>query len=164
MPSEIADACLWGTVLDAAGTLLDEQVREWLQSERTGWVAVVQRQSSPHRALPPMCRLTCPSCTGGAGVMLYIAGGSASFTGQSTIDLPAANSGMFKDIVMFQARSIAAPVKFAGNAGATIPVVLNGIVYVPNSTLVTLATGNATFSAKAIVAQQIKVASPVTIG
>ena len=41
---------------------------------------------------------------------------------------------------------------------------LNGIVYVPNSTLVTLATGNATFSAKAIVAQQIKVASPVTIG
>jgi hypothetical protein len=45
VPSEIADACLWGTVLDASGTLLDEQVREWLQSERTGWVAVVQRQS-----------------------------------------------------------------------------------------------------------------------
>jgi hypothetical protein len=108
--------------------------------------------------------LTCPACTGGAGVMLYIAGGSASFTGQSTINLPAANSGMFKDIVMFQARSITAPMKFAGNAGATIPVVLNGIVYVPNSTLVTLATGNATFSAKAIVSQQIKVASPVTIG
>jgi hypothetical protein len=108
--------------------------------------------------------LTCPSCTGGAGVLLYIAGGSASFTGQSTINLPAASSGTFKDIVMFQARSITAPVKFAGNAGASIPVVLNGIVYVPTSTLVTLATGNATFSAKAIVAQQIKVASPVTIG
>jgi hypothetical protein len=27
----IADTCLWGTVLDASGTLLDEQVREWLQ-------------------------------------------------------------------------------------------------------------------------------------
>jgi len=32
-------------VLDASGTLLDEQVREWWQQERTGWVAVVQRQS-----------------------------------------------------------------------------------------------------------------------
>src|SRR5215217_2698362 len=63
VPSEIADACLWGTGLDASGTRLDEQVREWLQQERTGWVAVVQRQSYPHRALTPMCRLTCTSCT-----------------------------------------------------------------------------------------------------
>jgi hypothetical protein len=32
-------------VRDASGTLLDEQVREELRRERTGWVAVVQRQS-----------------------------------------------------------------------------------------------------------------------
>ncbi len=107
--------------------------------------------------------LTCTSpCAG--GVMLYIAGGSASFTGQSTINLIAPSSGTYKDIVMFQARSNPSPVKFAGNAGSSIPIVLNGIVYVPNSTLVTLATGNATLTARAIVAQQIKVASPVTIG
>jgi len=42
---EIADACLLGTVLDASGTLLDEQVRERLQREMTGCVAVVQRRS-----------------------------------------------------------------------------------------------------------------------
>jgi len=41
---------------------------------------------------------------------------------------------------------------------------LNGIVYVPKASQVTLATGSSTFSAKAIVAQQIKVSSPVTIG
>lgn len=36
MPSEIADACLWGMVRDASGTFLDEQVREWLQ--RKDWM------------------------------------------------------------------------------------------------------------------------------
>ena len=42
---EIADACLLGTVLDASGTLLDEQVKERWQKEMTGCVAVVQRRS-----------------------------------------------------------------------------------------------------------------------
>lgn len=42
---EIADACLLGTVLDASGTLLDEQVRKQVQREMTGCVAVVQRRS-----------------------------------------------------------------------------------------------------------------------
>ena len=108
--------------------------------------------------------VTCPACTGGSGVLLYIAGGSVSFTGQSTIDITAPSSGTYKDIVMFQARTDSNPVKVAGNAGSSVPIRLNGIVYVPNSTQVTLATGNASFSAKAIVAQQIKVSSPVTIG
>jgi hypothetical protein len=62
---------------------------------------------------------------------------------------------------MFQARLNSSPVKIAGTSG---PNALDGIVYVPKSTQVTLATGNSTFSAKAIVAQQIKVSSPVTIG
>jgi hypothetical protein len=37
VPSEIADACLWGTVLDASGTLLDEQVRE-VVAAREDWM------------------------------------------------------------------------------------------------------------------------------
>jgi hypothetical protein len=55
-------------------------------------------------------------------------------------------------------------VKIAGNAGSSTPISFGGIIYVPNSTQVTLATGTATLTAKAIVAQNIKVSSPVTIG
>jgi hypothetical protein len=107
--------------------------------------------------------LTCAgSCAG--GVMLYIAGGSATLAGGSTINLPAAGSGTYKDIVMFQSRTDSNPVKIAGNAGSSTPIVFGGIIYVPNSTQVTLATGAATLTAKAIVAQNIKVSSPVTIG
>jgi prepilin-type N-terminal cleavage/methylation domain-containing protein len=107
--------------------------------------------------------LTCASpCAG--GVMLYIAGGSATLAGGSTIDLPAPSSGTYKGIVMFQARTDSNPVKIAGNAGSSTPIVFGGIIYVPNSTQVTLATGTATLTAKAIVAQNIKVSSPVTIG
>ena len=56
------------------------------------------------------------------------------------------------------------PVKIAGNAGSSTPISFGGIIYVPSSTQVTLATGTATLTAKAIVAQNIKVSSPVTIG
>jgi prepilin-type N-terminal cleavage/methylation domain-containing protein len=110
--------------------------------------------------------LTCTSpCAG--GVMIYVdVGGSVSFTGSSSVNLPALNSkvfagGLYDGIVMFQARLNSNPVKIAGTSG---PNALDGIVYVPKSMQVTLATGNSTFSAKAIVAQQIKVSSPVTIG
>jgi prepilin-type N-terminal cleavage/methylation domain-containing protein len=110
--------------------------------------------------------LTCTLvCTG--GVMIYVdVGSSVSFTGSSSVNLPALNSkvfagGLYDGIVMFQARSNSSEVKIAGTSG---PNTLDGIVYVPQSTQVTLATGNSTFSAKAIVAQQIKVSSPVTIG
>jgi hypothetical protein len=107
--------------------------------------------------------LTCATpCAG--GVMLYIAGGSATLAGGSTIDLPAPSSGTYKGIVMFQARTNSNPVKIAGNAGSGTPISFGGIIYVPNSTQVTLATGTATLTAKAIVAQNIKVSSPVTIG
>jgi type II secretory pathway pseudopilin PulG len=107
--------------------------------------------------------LTCAgSCAG--GVMLYIAGGSVSLTGGSTINLPAPSSGTYKGIVIFQARTDSNPVKIAGNAGSSTPITFGGIIYVPNSTQVTLATGTATLTAKAIVAQNIKVSSPVTIG
>jgi prepilin-type N-terminal cleavage/methylation domain-containing protein len=107
--------------------------------------------------------LSCASpCAG--GVMLYIAGGSATLAGGSTIDLPAPSSGTYKDIVVFQARTDSNPVKIAGNAGSSTPISFGGIIYVPNSTQVTLATGTATLTAKAIVAQNIKVSSPVTIG
>ena len=41
---------------------------------------------------------------------------------------------------------------------------LNGIVYVPNSTMVTLATGSSSLAAKGVVSQNIKVSSSVTIG
>ena len=57
--------------------------------------------------------------------MLYIAGGSVSLTGQSTINLTASTTGTYKGIVMFQSRSNLAPLKLAGNAG-TVPVVLAG--------------------------------------
>ena len=74
------------------------------------------------------------------------------------------SSGIYKDIVVFQARNNSNPVKVAGNAGSGTPISFGGIIYVPNSTQVTLATGTATLTAKAIVAQNIKVSSPVTIG
>jgi hypothetical protein len=108
--------------------------------------------------------LTCPTCSGGQGVMLYIAGGSVTFAGSSSVNLSAANSGLYKNIVMFQARSDTNPVKIAGNSGSGTTNVFGGIVYVPNSSQVTLATGSASLTAKAIVAQNIKVSSSVTIG
>jgi prepilin-type N-terminal cleavage/methylation domain-containing protein len=110
--------------------------------------------------------ITCVApCTG--GVMLYIdVAGSVSFTGQSSVNLPALKSkvfanGLYDGIVMFQAHGDTNAVKIAGTSG---PNALDGIVYVPDASQVTLATGNSTFSAKAIVAQNIKVSSPVTIG
>jgi hypothetical protein len=110
--------------------------------------------------------VTCTTpCNG--GVMIYVdVGASLSFTGSSSVNLPPLSSkvfagGLYDGIVMFQARTNTSPVKIAGTSG---PNSLDGIVYVPQSSQVTLATGNSTFSAKAIVAQQIKVSSPVTIG
>jgi prepilin-type N-terminal cleavage/methylation domain-containing protein len=108
--------------------------------------------------------LTCPSCTGGQGVLLYIAGGSVTFAGSSSINLPASNSGLYKSILMFQAHGLTSPLKIAGNSGSGTTNVLGGIVYVPDSSQVTLATGSASLTAKAIVAQNIKVSSSVTIG
>ena len=108
--------------------------------------------------------LTCPTCTGGQGVLLYIAGGSVTFAGSSNVNLPASNSGVYKNILMFQARGLASEVKIAGNSGSGTTNVLDGVVYVPDSNQVTLATGSASLTAKAIVAQNIKVSSAVTIG
>jgi hypothetical protein len=112
--------------------------------------------------------LTCPApCTG--GVMFYIAADSVTFAGSSSINVPALNSkvfagGLYDGIVMFQARTDTSEVKIAGNSGSGTTNVFGGIVYVPNSTQVTLATGSASLTAKAIVAQNIKVSSSVTIG
>jgi prepilin-type N-terminal cleavage/methylation domain-containing protein len=115
--------------------------------------------------------LTCVSpCTG--GVMLYIGNASDSsvtFAGSSSVNLPALNSkvfagGLYDGIAMFQARTNTNPVKIAGNSGSGTTNVFGGIVYVPNSSQVTLATGSASLTAKAIVAQNIKVSSSVTIG
>jgi prepilin-type N-terminal cleavage/methylation domain-containing protein len=108
--------------------------------------------------------LTCPTCTAANGVFLYIAGGSVTFAGTSSFNLPASNTGIYQNIVMFQARANANPVKIAGNSGSATINVFGGIVYVPNSLQVTLATGSASLTAKAIVAQNIKVSSSVTIG
>jgi prepilin-type N-terminal cleavage/methylation domain-containing protein len=117
--------------------------------------------------------LTCPTCTGGQGVLLYIAGDAVTFAGGSRVNLPAATTGMYKGILMFQARSDTNALKFAGNSGSSVFCTmggtqfgncLNGIVYVPNSTQVTLATGSASLATKAVVAQNIKVSSSVTIG
>jgi prepilin-type N-terminal cleavage/methylation domain-containing protein len=112
--------------------------------------------------------LTCPApCTG--GVMIYIAGGSVTFAGGSSVNLPGLSgkvfaNGLYDRIVMFQARNDTNELKFAGNSGSGTANVLGGVVYVPNSLQVTLATGSASFSAKAIVAQNVKVSSAVTIG
>ena len=117
--------------------------------------------------------LTCPTCTGGQGVLLYIAGGAVTFAGSAKVNLPAATTGLYKGILMFQARSDTNEVKFAGNSGGSpfctmsgtqFGNCLNGIVYVPNSMQVTLATGSASLATKAVVAQNIKVSSSVTIG
>jgi len=117
--------------------------------------------------------LTCPTCTGGQGVLLFIAGGSVTFAGSSTVNLPAAGAGLYNGILMFQARSDTSEVKIAGNSGSSPTCTmggvqfgncLNGVVYVPNSIQVTLATGSASLAAKAIVAQNIKVSSAVAIG
>jgi prepilin-type N-terminal cleavage/methylation domain-containing protein len=115
-------------------------------------------------------------CTG--GVMLYIAGGSVSFTGQSRVNLPALNgkvfvNGLYDGIVMFQSRDNHNALKFAGNSGSSTFCTMGGvqfgncfggIVYVPQADQVTLATGSASFAAKAIVSQNVKVSSAVTIG
>jgi prepilin-type N-terminal cleavage/methylation domain-containing protein len=108
--------------------------------------------------------LTCPACTGGEGVLLYIAAGSVTFAGSSSVNLTASNSGTYQGILMFQARSDQNELKFAGNSGSGTTNVLGGVVYVPRSIQVTLATGSASLTAKAIVAQNIKVSSSVTIG
>jgi len=117
--------------------------------------------------------LTCPTCTGGQGVLLYIASGAVTFAGSSKVNLPAATTGLYKGILMFQARTDTSEVKIAGNSGGTtfcsmsgsqFGNCLNGIVYVPNSNQVTLATGSSSFATKAVVAQNIKVSSSVTIG
>ena len=96
--------------------------------------------------------------------MLYIASGSVSLTGQSSVNLLGPSSGVYKDILMFQARNDSNPVKIAGNSGTGTANVFGGVVYVPYSSQVTLATGSASLTAKAIVAQNIKVSSAVTIG
>jgi prepilin-type N-terminal cleavage/methylation domain-containing protein len=112
--------------------------------------------------------LTCAApCTG--GVMIYIAGGSVTFAGSSSVNLPGLNgkafaNGLYDGLVMFQARTDTNELKFAGNSGSGTTNVLGGIIYVPNSLQVTLATGTASFTAKAVVAQNVKVSSAVTIG
>jgi hypothetical protein len=112
--------------------------------------------------------LSCPApCTG--GVMIYIAAGSVTFAGGSGVNLPGLsgkvyNNGLYDGLVMFQARSDTNELKFAGNTGSGTANTLGGIVYVPNSLMVTLATGSASFAAKAIVSQNVKVSSAVTIG
>jgi prepilin-type N-terminal cleavage/methylation domain-containing protein len=112
--------------------------------------------------------LTCPApCTG--GVMIYIANGSVTFAGSSSVNLPGLSgkvfaNGLYDGLVMFQARTDPNELKFAGNSGSGTANVLGGIVYVPKANMVTLATGTASFAAKAIVAQNVKVSSAVTIG
>ena len=96
--------------------------------------------------------------------MLYVAGGSVTFAGSSNVNLPASSSGLYKGILMFQARGLSSEVKIAGNSGSGTVNVLGGVVYVPDSSQVTLATGSASLTATAIVAQNIKVSSSVTIG
>ena len=131
--------------------------------------------------------LTCPTCNGNQGVLLYIAGGSVTLAGSAKVSLPAATNaspgnptgipgdptGLYNGILMFQARSDTSEVKIAGNSGSSVFCTmggtqfgncLNGIVYVPKSTQVTLATGSSSLATKAVVAQNIKVSSSVTIG
>src|SRR6478672_4539700 len=66
--------------------------------------------------------LTCPTCTGGQGVLLYIAGGSVTFAGSSNVNLPASTSGVYKNILMFQARSDTDEAQSAGNSGRSTNV------------------------------------------
>src|SRR5207248_8210110 len=64
--------------------------------------------------------LTCQSpCSG--GVMIYIAGApcptcaSATFAGNGAINLTAPSSGVYNNVLIFQARNLSNPVKFTGN-------------------------------------------------
>jgi prepilin-type N-terminal cleavage/methylation domain-containing protein len=114
-----------------------------------------------------LCSLGSP-CT---DVMLYIAGGSASFAGNGTINLKAPSSGVYTGISVFQADGRpGGPVadnnefKVTGNSGSGTTNDFGGIVYVPSSNQVTLATGTSSITAKAIIAQNIKVTSAVAIG
>jgi type II secretory pathway pseudopilin PulG len=113
------------------------------------------------------------SCAGACagGVMIFVAGGGVTLAGNGAINLPAPSSGVYNGVLFFQAdgRLGGPPIdttefKVAGNAGSGVTNVLGGIVYVPASNQVTLATGSASLTAKAIVAQNIKVSSAVTIG
>jgi prepilin-type N-terminal cleavage/methylation domain-containing protein len=102
------------------------------------------------------------ACAG--GVFFYIADGSVTLAGNGAINLPSPSSGVYQGIVMFQARNDSNALKITGNAGSGTTNVLGGIVYVPAASQVTLATGSAALTARAIVSQNIKVSSSVTIG
>jgi prepilin-type N-terminal cleavage/methylation domain-containing protein len=96
------------------------------------------------------------SLTSNGQVLLYIAGGSVNLAGGSTVNLTPPSSGTYKNIVIFQARTDFNDVKVTGGSS---PIAFNGVIYVPNSNQVTLATGGAQLTAKAIVAQNIKISS-----
>jgi len=102
------------------------------------------------------------ACAG--GVFFYIADGSVTLAGNGAINLPSPPAGVYQGIVMFQARNDSNALKITGNAGSGTTNVLGGIVYVPAASQVTLATGSAALTARAIVSQNIKVSSSVTIG
>jgi type II secretory pathway pseudopilin PulG len=113
------------------------------------------------------------SCAGACagGVMIFVAGGGVTLAGNGAINLPAPTSGLYNGVLFFQSdgrpggpAADTSEFKVAGNAGNGVTNVLGGIVYVPKSVQVTLATGAASLTAKAIVAQNIKVSSAVTIG
>lgn len=86
----------------------------------------------------------------GAGVLLYVAGGSVSMSGTSNLDLSPLSSppSPLQNLVLWQARSDTNPLNLQGNADGSS---LGGIVYAPGAGIAIGGTPN--FTAGDILAQ-----------
>jgi hypothetical protein len=97
----------------------------------------------------------------GSGVMLYVAGGDINMAGGSSVNLTPPTSGNYKNILIFQSRTDTNDLKITG--GSSAGLTFGGVIYVPQSTQVTLSTGGATLNVTAVVAQNIKISSSAQV-
>jgi hypothetical protein len=98
------------------------------------------------------------------GIMFYNEGGSITFNGGSTVNLPAYKLDPYKNILIFQSRTNSSDMSLSG--GTNVSSKLGGIIYAPNAARVVLGTGGANLEVTAVIAQLVKVTgtTQLTIG
>lgn len=109
----------------------------------------------------------------GSEVMLYVKGGSLTFAGGSSIVLSPQTSGPYRGVLIFQPRSNPNPLKLSGGTvvgegnsdNCNKTAALDGVVYARASS-VTLGSGGACMTVKAIIAENVTITgnSRITIG
>lgn len=117
--------------------------------------------------------VTSQATLSGSGVMLYIKGGDLDFAGGSRIVLSPITSGPYRGILIFQPLSNPSPLTLSGGTvvgggnsdNCNETAALNGVVYARGSS-VTLGTGGACLTVKAVIAENVTVTgnSRITIG